>query len=429
MAAAAVILRLFQKKVIKMGKGLTGGRLYGRKETALYVDNGVIERIGTDEEIISMLKEADEHISLNGSLVCPGLCAVDVHLAEEGMKALAADLSGAKESTEVLRRLKETDPPFESCLAGKGLDMALVCQELKQQADGDRRRIILFCDDPEYCFLNKAAEADLDARRTEGAYYDEETGLLHAGKGNSAGRSAGRWSARDLEKMILAAASRYRSEGFTSLLSDDLGMGGRYEDVLDAFMRLDHQEKLPLRVSELCRFETAEELARFLDEGYTEGVGEGRFRIGKLRTGVLDEEGLIQVKLANMYNMGAFMDGVLEDIDPEEAVYPGNPLGSAFVSDSLSPYEEAFLKQACLKRCMSAKAADESCDALCRSAAGLFPAGAKLSREELLQRCISASALDEWDDTGRLEEGMVADLTVLRDGKAELVLVDGVEAV
>ncbi|NCB34034.1 MAG: amidohydrolase [Erysipelotrichia bacterium] len=120
--------------------------------------------------------------------------------------------------------------------------------------------------------------------QVEGGRIDFMHGII---EGNAIELVHSVWPAETVEsimKYIERGAKELNRYGITACGTDDfMSVTHDWKMVLDAFLKLSYQEKLHVRAIEQCEFETSEELAHFLDDGYTTGVGDEFFRIGPLK--------------------------------------------------------------------------------------------------------------------------------------------------
>jgi hypothetical protein len=84
----------------------------GRKFQALAVVNGRIARIGSNRDILDLVKEDWESLDLQGRTVLPGFIDTHEHLMQTGLAAIGIDLARVKTIDEILQkvedRIKET---------------------------------------------------------------------------------------------------------------------------------------------------------------------------------------------------------------------------------------------------------------------------------------------------------------------------------
>ncbi len=377
---------------------------------SMQVDNGVITKTG------DIPAPADaQKTDLCGKRLVPGFAA-GVRLVEKGRDLLAVSLAGAKSEAEAVSLLAGTPSAFSRCLIGVRLPAHLVSERLKEAADTLERPALLYPEGGCDCVLNEKAAALLHPENA-GAFYDETRGLLKTAARRTLSRVLDIWTPADLEKMILRAAGHYASAGFTSVLSEDLSMGSSWENILDAFLRLDRREILPLRVGEICSFPDNESFARFLDEGYTADVGGSCFRICRYLADLRCEDFAAGMELANMYNMGCVIVPD-ENTDPEvleDLIYEGNPLHSVMTAGDQG-YERIR------KRLMLDLWTDTACASMDSRLLILdeedtfsdIQRKTRLEKNELLRILSTGTeAAMTRDDIGRLEEGFAADMVLL----------------
>lgn len=89
----------------------------------------------------------------------------------------------------------------------------------------------------------------------------------------------------EIKELILFAQERMLRDGITSVQSDDFGSlsGVHYKDIMDAYRELIEEHRLHIRVNEQVRFMEKRPLEEFLAEGYKTGFGNENFRIGPLK--------------------------------------------------------------------------------------------------------------------------------------------------
>lgn len=368
-----------------MRRGYINAAIYRSSATAFLADGGEIVKTGTDEEIEKLLGRDEECVDLHGAFVVPGFIDSHMHLAEYGNYLSNVQLLDCRSLEEVLKRAKQyrdahADHPW---IIGRGYN---------EEQFPDRRR-------PERAMLDEISRdrpisltrscghimvvntralelAGIDANtEVAGGRIDYEHGILEE---TAIELVHAVWPSETVETMkqyILRGAQEAARYGVTAIGSDDLiSVTHDWRMVLDAFLQLSYQDKLRLRVSEQCEFDTPQELAAFLDEGYTTGVGDDTFQIGPLKM-ILDgslggrtaamradyqdapgskgylhydrEELDTYVKLANSYNMPtiahAIGDRALDEALHvyERYVLPGNPLGYGIVHCQIMHGEQA----------------------------------------------------------------------------------------
>ena len=403
-----------------MAKALINGHLYQSEGTALYLDEGMILHIGTDAEIQQYIQAEDEVIDLNGAYVYPGLIAPHISLIH---CAARTDQTVLNSLQDIRAMLEQASAGQDLWVRGEGLDRTLVVSETKTLLDGFRRPVVLFGNDHAWCMVNasalKKADIDQDTMIPDGTV-NIENGLLEGQAVRVLESFLPAASSKELREQILAAVHVLNRNGFTGAGSYDFVQGYDWKAVLDAFMRLSYQGALTLRVDEQCAFEIPEELAHFLDEGYTTDVGDDFFRIGYLYIAEKEENSDVMMGLANSYNMPALLDTDLLMKELKDLVLEGNPLGYVINADhsSHTARHQAVTKQI---RMIGSKEEDidDLTSLLCDPAEGIGLVIADYAAKgiqpgrviDLLSKG-SALLLRREYELGQIREGYLADLCI-----------------
>lgn len=357
-----------------MRKGYINCELYGHPgSSAMLIEDGRIVQIGTDEEIKDKLEETDEVVDIGGLFVVPGFVDSHMHLLELGYYLNNVQLLGVHTIEEVRRRvLEKCVEGSTKWIVGRGYDETTI-------TGGDINRAFLdslsatqpivlrrVCGHAS-CLNTVALEKAGITEETviEGGRIDFENGLVYEKAVDYVQHKIPEPDVEEIKDMILLAEDYCATLGITSVGSDDfLSVCGDYKPVLTAYEQLSYQERLRLRIVEQCEFTSAKNYAEFLDEGYTQGVGNDHFVIGPLKLigdgslgaktaamrvpyiGSEDEKGellysdedmTLLVQMANRFNMGVIVhcigDAALDQVLRvfKEEMYPGNPLHDGIV--------------------------------------------------------------------------------------------------
>ncbi len=235
------------------------------------------------------------------------------------------------------------------------------------------------------------------------------------------------------EEALAAYGIRMNKAGITAAGSEDF-TGSSWEDTMDLFMRLAYQGRLHVRVGEQCRFRDERDYAAFLDEGYGAGIGDEFFSAGPLMLVLNDEAGSLcytdeeaetLVRLAGQFNTPvlaearepAALDQILTVF--RDTVLSGNPLGDAVIcGEKVHPDQLVKIKRLGLYCAMPAGSAKDPY-VLPYVADGTDPLGLIAADPEGMERAIEALTANAarfigmGSDTGRLQEGYLADFVVL----------------
>ena len=273
--------------------------------SALYIEDGQIIAVGSDEEILNMAEseEGVESENLEGRLTLPGFNDSHLHFLYTGRFLTQADLGGTKsigEVKEVLQRfLREHD--FEG---GKWLQSYGWNEEnweegrLLTRADLDQVTaevpVLAARVCTHICTVNSpllrllGVDPDLPWKGESWIGVDENgipNGIIYE-RVSETYNAMPRPGAEEIEEVLIQMGKKAAEVGLTSIQSDDLqsmpGYSGK--DVIEAYRRLEGEGRLPVRVSEQCRITSLEEYEEFQANGYRTGQGNSLFRLGALKT-------------------------------------------------------------------------------------------------------------------------------------------------
>lgn len=277
-----------------MLRGFINANIYESNATAFLVEDDSFQFVGTNEQVQKKLSAQDECIDLNHSFVIPGFVDSHMHLAEYGNYLCNVQLLDCHSLAEVLKRVKQYGDSVGDHLwiIGRGFnEEQFADQQTPTRAMLDeisRERPISLTRSCGHLMVvnSKALElAGIDEHtHIDGGRIDYEHGVLEESAIELVHSVWPEETAESIMQYIERAAKELNRYGITSCGSDDfMSVTHDWRVVLDAFLKLSYQQKLTVRVNQQCEFETPEELAHFLDEGYTAGVGDDFFRIGPLK--------------------------------------------------------------------------------------------------------------------------------------------------
>lgn len=273
------------------------------KAQAMRVENGHIERIGSDLEVLADRDEDTLLVDLRGKCVLSGFQDSHCHILSTGLGSLHLDLHGVTSVGEIIERgkkyIKEHEIPEGTWVWGEGFDHHLFQspEEAKQVPDGSVAEAI---SDKHPVLLERICGHIASANRLalNAVGYDENTHITGGALDKDvSGRLTGvmREAALDFFKTRIPAPSvaelknalcRMMKElnalGITGVHSDDV-TGAPIAQVIQAFQELEAEGKMTLRVFEEVQAARIAVLNDFLKYNLRSGDGSDFFRIGNIK--------------------------------------------------------------------------------------------------------------------------------------------------
>lgn len=320
-----------------MRRGFINCQIYNSSATALLCEENQIVRLGTNEEIESLLDSEDECVDIQGMFLCPGFVDSHMHLLELGYYLSNVQLANChlKESLvtkleNALKNLKEGE-----WLIGRGYLEESFSEDIhidKALLDSISTEvpIVLTRGCGHVLVVNSKAlelagiQEDYDE---EDGYIDVENGIVKENAIQYIHHAQPKPSIAQLEEYILKGSKYANACGITTVGSDDfLSITDSYKDPLDAFEKLSYQDRMTVRVNEQCEFENIQAFASFLDDGYTFDVGNDYFRIGPLKLIVDGSLGARTASLSRPYEDCPTVLGckIIDDADMERDIMLAN---------------------------------------------------------------------------------------------------------
>lgn len=348
-----------------MKKAYINATIYQQDNTAFILEDNYITKVSSREDVLNDVSDEDEVIDLKGMFVLPGFVDSHMHLLELGFYLSCVQLANCSSLEEMKEKLmhKVSSLKEGEWLIARGYNEENFIDKKKPTKsflDDISKDIPICvtrsCGHSMSC-NSKALELAGITDSVDGIVEEEMINVVHDA-----------WNvtdARTIQEYIYKGIECANQYGVTTVGSDDfVSLTHDYASVLDVFEKLSYQEKLNIRINEQCEFNSIEDFAKFLDEGYTFDVGNDYFRIGPLKlitdgslgarsaalsrpynddpnnTGILNyasDELKEWVQLANKFNMPTIahcigdkaVDEVLDAF--EDNVYEGNPLHHGLV--------------------------------------------------------------------------------------------------
>lgn len=291
------------KKVFVNVNGYTMNMQNDRFE-AVVAENGLITFVGSNEEALAHLDDASQTIDLNGKTMLPGFNDSHIHLLSYGYSLEVVDLNDCKSLQELKDRvrqyIKERNIPKGQWVEGRGWDQnQFETKEMPTRLDLDEEfgdyNVVLTrtCAQISVVTTNVLKLAGIfdHPQQIEGGMIltDEEgmaTGLLTGLATEIVYKIIPKLGVERIKKCILAACDEYVSSGMTSTQTDDFELlrAGNFKEILQAYIELDRDGLLPMRVNLMLHLPTVEELEEFIALGYKTGDGSPFFKIGPFKT-------------------------------------------------------------------------------------------------------------------------------------------------
>lgn len=268
---------------------------------AVAVKNGIIVRVGTNEDVLALKTEGTELIDLRGRLMLPGFCDSHLHLLSYGYSLEKANLASARSIDDIVTLGKAflAAHPHLRWMQGRGWnsdhwdrpdfptrhDLDRITGEIPISYTRACGHIIVV--------NSKALEVmgvTRDTPQIEGGRFDvdengEPLGIFREAARTLVYNAIPPLTVDDIKRMLANGGERARACGITSVQSDDFEAVPEYEfrAVLDAYHALARSGELPVRVYEQCLLPNIARLREFLALGYQTGDGDAHFKIGPLK--------------------------------------------------------------------------------------------------------------------------------------------------
>lgn len=271
---------------------------------AIAIKNGKIERVGTNEEVLSLKANGTEVMDLEGKLVLPGFNDSHIHLVYVGHTLTMVSLSGVTSIDEIGKRIldfiEEHKIKKGSWIRGTGWNQDYFQDEKRFPTRFDLDKIT-----SEYPIIisracgHVAAANSLalkllnitkDTPQIEGGHFDvdengEATGIFRENALSLIYKSLPIPTKDETKAMIKMAIRELHKQGITSVGTDDFGAlpNKDYKQIVESYLELRENNELDIRVNQQCLFPSLDKFSAFLEAGYNTGWGDENYRIGPLK--------------------------------------------------------------------------------------------------------------------------------------------------
>ncbi len=347
----------------------------GSFKEALLIEDGLIKRTGSNDEIKKENSPDAEMIDLKGRLAVPGFNDSHMHFLNVGYNFSQVDLRNTKsidEATALCREHIEKNGieagSWVQCYAwneDSWTDKRWLCRDDLDKISEEHPIIASRVCTHVTAVNSKALELLRIKKGTPqpetGEFLVDEdgepTGILYemAGKLNDLITEP---TVDEIKEMLMTMGRAAASKGLTSVQTDDFeGVpGNNFKNVIRAYEELAAEDKLPVRVYEQCRLADSDAYRRFKEAGLKSGEGNDIFRLGPLKAFCDGSLGARTAWLAEDYsddpgNRGVRIyenDSELEDL-VQEAHDDGmsvaiHCIGDAATAQAVSAIEKAMRK-------------------------------------------------------------------------------------
>ena len=287
-----------------MDRVFTGGTIYVERDSfaqAMWVQDGVIRAVGTDEAVLAAAPSGCEQTALAGATVIPGFNDSHLHLLMLGQNLKIVQLHNCTSMEEMIGRGKaflEKNPlPAGTLLKGFGWnqDYFTDCSRMPDRHDLDR----ISTEHP--IFFSRACghAVSVNSKMLElggitsatpqpaGGRYDlgedgEPNGVFHECASTVFANFLPAPTVETLADDIRTAMDYASSVGITTVQSNDINEGN-CDILLQALHLLRDRGELRTRYYGQCSFSTIESLQAFFDKGHVRGAGDDFVQIGPLK--------------------------------------------------------------------------------------------------------------------------------------------------
>lgn len=269
---------------------------------AIAVKNGVIVRVGTNDDMLQLAGEETEKIDLKGKCALPGFSDSHLHLIYYANTKRKVELSGTKSIEEAIKLCKaalskksEADDWLLGCgwnqdywevpdfptrydldKISKDVPVAITRACYHITAINTKGLEVLGLLDNVPVLSNGIVELGKDGK---------PNGILRESAQNFIWSSIGAPDLKEIKSRIVDACNDALASGFTAMQTDDFEafMGDTMDVIMTAYKELAEEGKLPIRIYQQCLLRTPESLKKFMDKGYKTGDEFGFYKIGPLK--------------------------------------------------------------------------------------------------------------------------------------------------
>ena len=271
---------------------------------ALAVENEKILAIGSNEEILTLRREEDMVVDLDGKTVIPGFIDSHMHVLGLAEYVQNVQLSDCRSIGDMLAAIaafrEENSIPAGKWILGRGWNQDYfdtprfpTREDLDQVCPEHPMVMVRACGHALVCNTKalEAAGITKDTPQIDGGHFEIGTDGTPNGIFTEAAMELVRShipnpTVEELKNGILSAQKALLKAGITSVHTDDFGRAGApeaYENVIIAYRQLEEEGLLKLRINEQCNLSEEKYLRDYLAKGYHLQSSSKHFRLGPLK--------------------------------------------------------------------------------------------------------------------------------------------------
>ncbi len=332
-----------------------------RMENAFMVEDDHFSRFGSTQQLLAERDGQESVVDLCGAYVIPGLVNANMHLLQYGMELSQWNLENIDSKEELMECLhRQALGQDDAWIIGRGFCQNKFPLPKREELDAvcGRHPLALTSKCGQKMLVNQKAfaKAGIDEKQImTSEMISYEDGMVLGAAKEKIKAAMPSPNVETMKSWIVTGMCALNQMGITTVGTNDFGsINADWHTILDAYGQLSYQEKMTVRVNELCAFHSSKELALYLDEGYGMGIGDAMVTMGPLvlKAGVKDQELRLFAQLAAKFNTPSIcyaddakeVDQILRIM--QDIVLEGNPLHQAMVyRGSLSDDQQLWLRQ------------------------------------------------------------------------------------
>lgn len=270
-------------------------------QSAVAVQDGIIQRVGSDEEVLALKTEGTECVDLQGRCMLPGFTDSHMHLLSYGYSLEKVNFYSARSVDDLVSLAKDflAKRPYLTWLQGRGWNQEYWTEvRFPNRHDLDRISTDIPMSFTRACghiivCNSKALEVmgvTKDTPDPFGGQIDRDEngellGIFREAARDIVYNALPDLTVDDVKRMLKNGMEELVKAGITEVQTDDFEAlpPGQYQKVLDAYHQLEEEGSLKVRVFEQCLLASQDLLEQFLSEGHRTGEGTPMFRVGPLK--------------------------------------------------------------------------------------------------------------------------------------------------